>query len=195
MRLSRWRGRALPAAWLFLVCTVAQASDAATDQIEQGRRIYNFRCYFCHGYSGDAATVAAAALQPRPRNFQTTARSALPLPRINQVVRDGIAGTAMRPFAKVLTATEIDAVARFIDSEFLQKRARNTRYHTDENGWPDHQRYRVAYPFVLGDIPLSRAMDTLSADEQRGRRLFVTNCITCHDRGGADGGPVWSRVN
>ena len=32
---------------------------------ERGRAIYNFRCYFCHGYSGDARTLAATYLQSR----------------------------------------------------------------------------------------------------------------------------------
>ncbi len=195
MNIGGLRGLALLAA-ACLLAAGAEVTAPAPDDIETGRRIYNFRCYFCHGYSGDAATVAASVLQPRPRNFQATPRSALPLPRITTVIREGIPGTAMRSFANVLTTAEIDAVARFIDSEFLVRRARNTRYHTDENGWPEHQRYRSAFPFVRGDIPLSRAVATLSADEQRGRQLFVTNCITCHDRGAADGGgPAWSRVN
>ena len=45
---------------------------ANTDHLETGRVLYNFHCYFCHGYSGDAATLAASYLDPRPRNFRAS---------------------------------------------------------------------------------------------------------------------------
>jgi len=48
---------------------VADASAGQADLHELGRKVYNFRCYFCHGYSGDARTVAASQLLPPPRDF------------------------------------------------------------------------------------------------------------------------------
>ena len=45
--------------------------------IEAGRSVYNFRCYFCHGYSGDARTLAAEFLSPPPRDFTDTDPEAL----------------------------------------------------------------------------------------------------------------------
>ena len=46
------------------------------------------------------------------------------------------------------------AVAAFVESEFVQRKAPNTVYHTEANGWPDHQRFRAAFPFVRGEIQL-----------------------------------------
>ena len=43
---------------------LVSATAAASDSHETGRAIYNFRCYFCHGYSGDAQTLAARYLSP-----------------------------------------------------------------------------------------------------------------------------------
>ncbi len=58
------------AALIFLVGWGVMSPPAAKlDTHEQGRAVYNFRCYFCHGYSGDAKTLAATYLQPPPRDF------------------------------------------------------------------------------------------------------------------------------
>ena len=165
----------------------------AADAHEAGRRIYNFRCYFCHGYSGDAKTLAATYLEPPPRDFTRTAPEALPRERIAQAVREGRPGTAMASFANVLDAQAIAAVAAFVEREFVQLRAPNTRYHTADNGWPDHERHAAAFPFARGEIALDAADDTLSAAQRAGRRLFMDTCISCHDRARVeDPGPAWS---
>ncbi len=67
------------------------------DTHERGRQIYNFRCYFCHGYSGDAKTLAATYLNPPPRDF-----TAAPLTheRIALALREGRTGTAMASFRR-----------------------------------------------------------------------------------------------
>ena len=49
-----------------LVACPATAGDSASRH-QQGREIYNYRCYFCHGYSGDAKTLASSYLDPPPR--------------------------------------------------------------------------------------------------------------------------------
>ena len=47
----------------------AAAAVATASEHELGRKVYNFRCYFCHGYSGAAKTLAATYLKPLPRDF------------------------------------------------------------------------------------------------------------------------------
>jgi cytochrome c oxidase cbb3-type subunit 3 len=147
---------------------------------EAGRRIYNFRCYFCHGYSGDARTLAASMLEPAPRDF--TRAPGLDERRVAQALRSGIPGTAMASFADTLSPREIEQVARFVVAEFVVARATNTRYHTPQNGWPRHERYAAAFPFAAGEIPLDRLEASLSDAERAGRRLFMSACISCHDR-------------
>lgn len=160
------------------------------DAHEQGRAVYNYRCYFCHGYSGDAKTLASTYLQPRPRDF-----TAAPLPRarIEQALREGRPGTAMKSFAGILSAAEMVAVAGFVEREFMQARARNTAYHTEANGWPRHERFAAAFPFARGELALDAPPDRLDAAQRRGRALFLTSCISCHDRARVDDeGPAWS---
>jgi cytochrome c oxidase cbb3-type subunit 3 len=157
---------------------------------EQGRRVYNSRCYFCHGYSGDARTLAARFLSPAPRDF--TREPGLDASRVIAAVREGIAGTAMKPFSGTLSEREIERVARFVIAEFVTARAQNTRYHTAENGWPGHERHAAAFPFATGAIALDRPWAELSEAEREGKRLFMGACISCHDRSRvADAGPAW----
>jgi len=150
---------------------------------EPGREVYNFRCYYCHGYSGDARTLAATLLDPPPRDFTALAPAALSREAIIAAVRDGRPGTAMKGFGAVLGAAEIEAVADFVRDEFMVRKARNTRYHTAANGWPDHERYRAAFPFATGEIALDTPGEELAPEQAAGKRLYMGACVSCHDRG------------
>jgi len=163
---------------------LAQAGENGATSPD-GRAIYNFRCYFCHGYSGNAKTVAASFLNPPPADFTRATATELPEARIAATLREGRPGTAMKSFATILSEPEITAVARFVHDEFVVRKAVNTRYHTAENGWPDHERYRIAFPFATGEIPMSQSWESLDVEQAQGRRLFQESCITCHDRGPA----------
>ena len=175
--------RLLARAALLAALCLPMGATAAPDPIAEGRAIYNFRCYFCHGYSGNARTVAASFLNPPPADFTKASQASLPEAAIIATVQTGRPGTAMKSFSSVLTDPEIRAVARFVLDEFVINKAANTHYHTVENGWPDHGRYAIAFPFATGAIPLSQPWETLSAEQVRGKRLFLEACVTCHDRG------------
>jgi cytochrome c oxidase cbb3-type subunit III len=167
----------------------AARPDAAT--LELGRKVYNARCYFCHGYSGDAKTLAARVLNPAPRDF--TRGSELTPQAITDAVAQGRPGTAMQAFRSLLSETETTAVAEFVADEFVRHKARNTAYHVADNGWPEHQRYAAAFPFANGTLALDAPAHALSAEQQRGRALYLSACISCHDRARAnDEGPAWS---
>jgi cytochrome c oxidase cbb3-type subunit III len=166
------------------------ARDPAA-QIEAGRAVYNYRCYFCHGYSGDAKTLAATYLAPPPRDF--TRGAPLEAPAILATVREGRDGTAMKSFRGILDEREMAAVAAFVAREFVRDKAPNTAYHTAENGWSDHGRFAAAFPFATGAIKLDAPVDTLDASQRAGRQLFLSACVSCHDRAHvADEGPAWS---
>jgi cytochrome c oxidase cbb3-type subunit 3 len=162
---------------------MAEPGNAPAARAASGRDIYNYRCYFCHGYSGDARTLAATYLSPPPADFTRLAPGALSRESVIATLHQGKAGTAMRPFSGILNEAEMAAVADFVLDEFVARKAPNTRYHTAENGWPEHQRYRVAFPFAIGEIPLTRAWSELTPEEARGKRLFLSSCVSCHDRG------------
>jgi cytochrome c oxidase cbb3-type subunit 3 len=190
--------RALAAVWLALSILLsflpASADDQEAAHHEVGRAIYNFRCYFCHGYSGDGRTLASTFLLPPPRDF-TDSRSAKPgRDAMIATLRDGRAGTAMKSFARVLSAAEIEAVVDFVRNEFMTHGRTNTRYHTIENGWPNHDIHRAAFPFATGEVALDTPFEELDPELRQGKRLFLDTCISCHDRANVGSeGPVWER--
>lgn len=159
---------------------------------EQGRELYNYRCYYCHGYSGDAKTLAATYMQPQPRDFSATAPSELSRARMIESVTQGRPGTGMTSFTQYLDAQEIELVVDFVRQEFMTDQLVNTRYHTIENGWPDHQRYQAAFPFATGELALDVPAETLGQQQRDGLQLFLNTCISCHDRARVnDEGPIW----
>ena len=80
----------------------------------------------------------------------------------------------------------------FVRLEFMTNKAENTRYHTVENGWPNHEQYSVAFPFALGEIAIDTADESLTDEQQLGKRVFLQSCVTCHDRARVnDEGVIW----
>ncbi|UCH42123.1 MAG: cytochrome c [Gammaproteobacteria bacterium] len=178
------------------VIAVADAGEvpAGNDAHESGRAIYNYRCYFCHGYSGDAKTLTSTYLAPPPRDFTRSDPHMLKREDMIDTVKNGRPGTAMHGFARLLNDREIVQVVDFVRLEFMLEKRPNTRYHTDANGWPEHERYRHAFPFATGSIPLDTPWQALSPSQVRGKQLYLTSCITCHDRARVnDEGAAWSK--
>lgn len=141
-----------------------------------GRAVYDANCYFCHGYRGDAKTVAAETLSPPPLNFWRA--DDLTPARVEKAVRYGRVGTGMQSFASRLTNDEISAVAIYVASGLSGGAA----YHTSANGWTNHEgRYGAAYPFVRGEILIDALPETLNDQQKKGRDLFKSACTTCHN--------------
>lgn len=183
---------------LVLVCALGAVADcriaAAGDDPGLGRRVYNFRCYYCHGYSGDARTLAARYLVPPPLDFTGAKARGLSRSTMIDAVTRGRPGTAMKPFGAVLPPAQIEAVVDFIRTEFVARRGANTRYHTAANGWPHHERYAAAFPFATGQQSADTPDDALDARLRAGKRLFLSSCISCHSHGPTHGNaPVWER--
>jgi cytochrome c oxidase cbb3-type subunit III len=176
---------------LCLALNACQQEPRDPDALALGRKVYNGSCYFCHGYSGDARTVAAQYLQPKPADFTAEAAARLDRDAMLRAVRDGRPGTAMQGFAGRLSPAEIAAVTDFVRDEFVRRKAENTRYHTPENGWPDHERYRAAYPFARGELTLAATPGSLTPEQAAGRQLFLSSCVSCHDGGAKNEAPVW----
>jgi len=119
-------------------------------------------------------------LDPPPRDF--TAARDLTRPDILDAVRNGRPGTAMKGFSALLSPPEMRDVAAYVVEVFVPCGERNTRYHTAANGWPNHRaRYGPALPFATGAIALDAHERSLSARQKRGRALFRSVCISCHE--------------
>lgn len=169
-----------------------QAADKTTERYRQGKAVYNFYCYQCHAYAGDARTLATTFLDPKPRNFTTTDPQQLRRGQMVEAITHGRAGTAMVSFSAVLDSQEIEAAVDFIRTEFMQGKRPALIYHTPENGWENHQRYAAAFPFASGELPLDTPWEELTSSQKKGRHLFMDACISCHDRSRVlNEGTIW----
>lgn len=168
------------------------ANAEPADELEQGKALYDYYCYQCHGYSGDGNTLASTYLDPAPRNFTKSDPSRLTPADMIDAVSHGKPGTGMVSFTRVLKPEEIESVVNYIRQAFMQETPRQALYHSAENGWLNHYRYAAAFPFASGEIPLDTAWDSLSDNQRRGKQLYMNACISCHDRAKVQNeGPVW----
>lgn len=170
--------------------TTRAASATASVDTRDGRALYEYYCYQCHGYAGNGDTLAAQFLQPPPRDFTRLKRGQRTREAMLHSVRHGRPGTGMKSFSRVLDETQRAAVVDYIRANFMDGGKVRTGYHTPANGWPDHPRHAAAFPFATGALTLD-ARD-LSPAQEAGKRLFLSACVTCHEGRMQSPAPVWA---
>jgi len=134
-------------------------------------------------------------MQPAPRSFIDTRLNQLSRQQMIQAVTYGSQGSAMQGFSHLLDTAEIAAVVDFVRDQFMRRQAKNTRYHTVENGWEGHdEKYAAAYPFALGEIALDTPFESLTENQKLGWQLFMQGCVSCHDRAQVlQEGDIWQK--
>jgi mono/diheme cytochrome c family protein len=127
-------------------------------------------CARCHGEKGDGEGVAAANLLPRPRVF-TNAKffNWLPEERAYKAIREGVPGTAMPPFGKILDEADAKALFAFVRKTFIG--AERTQ------------------PAVARQVPEKNPVAYSAESVQRGKDVFAERCYGCHGRLGDGKGP------
>ena len=191
--LKKWRiGKGVIAGSLVLLTTVLFLNTiVAQDLSAAGKKIYDYYCYQCHGYAGNGVTLAANYLDPPPRNFNATSPEELTREQMINTVSRGKPGTAMTAFGKTLSEDEIKSVVAYVRDAFMSGSDRDYRYHTEQNGWPNHERYQAAFPYVFGELSIDHYEKTLSNFERAGKQLFMSACISCHEPTASEGSNHW----
>ena len=78
-------------------------------------------CYTCHGRRGDGRGPRASFIKPPPRNFLgERSRQTLNRPALYRAIFNGINGTVMPAWSRVLDEQQIADVAEFVFQEFIQ---------------------------------------------------------------------------
>ncbi len=145
-----------------------------------GRAVFVRECAACHGDKGDAKTVAAEFLTPRPRDFtkrnfrlRTTESGAMPTSAdVLRTVEKGIPGTAMPSF-EFLSATERRQAAAFAFKM------------AGLLGSPE--------PATISDpgAPPASTPESIA----RGKQVFATlQCAACHGTEGKGDGPSSAKL-
>ncbi|MHB8876709.1 MAG: c-type cytochrome [Myxococcaceae bacterium] len=131
---------------------------------------YALLCARCHGEKGGGDGPIASNLLPRPRAF-TNARffNWLPEERAHRAIRDGVPGTAMPPFGKLLDEAGAQALFAWVRVTFIG--AERTT------------------PVTKRRVPESNPVAFSAASVERGRQAFAARCYGCHGRAGDGRGP------
>ena len=126
-------------------------------------------CARCHGDSGNGKGINAIYLDPAPRDltsveFMTTK----PRQRFIDSIHQGVPGTSMPPWGKVLTDVQIDAVLDYVFATFVREKPRTLQPRNVPGTNPE---------------PMSQA----SIDH--GRAIFMARCTGCHGKKADGKGP------
>ncbi len=101
---------------LLTLLFVAQTAQAEGD-VTKGREVYMANCLTCHGEKFNGKGPAGIYLRPAPRSLATDSFKNGDKPeQIQASVSNGLPGTAMSGFAKILSAEQIRNVTAFIGS-------------------------------------------------------------------------------
>ncbi|GIW54648.1 MAG: hypothetical protein KatS3mg082_1052 [Nitrospiraceae bacterium] len=150
--------------------------QAHEDLLEFGREVYARRCVGCHGAQGDGNGPAARFMDPRPRDFtkgvfkfrSTPGKDSLPTDvDLFSTITHGLWGTAM-PSWQEISDHERRAVIQYIK--------------TFSDRW---KKERVGRPIVIPPEP-----PITTASLEKGKGLFLANCMICHGSGGQGDGPL-----
>jgi cbb3-type cytochrome c oxidase subunit III len=86
----------------------------------KGKRFFEHNCFTCHGIKGNGKGPRSSFINPKPRNFLSIeSRIRLNRPTLFTAVRDGIRGSVMPSWGKVLTDQQIADVAEYVFTAFV----------------------------------------------------------------------------
>ncbi len=104
---------------LGLAMGFAAEAKAKKPNIAEGKKTFQTYCAACHGAAGKGDGAAAAALNPKPRNFTDTALiSKEPKARMHNVIAEGGQKNGLSPmmasWKKTLKPEQIDNVLAYV---------------------------------------------------------------------------------
>lgn len=141
-----------------------RAPMAAAD----GKDIYQGLCQRCHGEKGDGNGPIATYLDPSPRDLTKASFMTSKTPeRLHASIKQGVGGTSMPPWARVLTDAQVQTVYDYVFATFVKQ---------------------AAAPKVR-DVPAANPVPSDAASVARGGQTFLSRCTGCHGRKADGKGP------
>ncbi|OHB41014.1 MAG: hypothetical protein A2Y11_01545 [Planctomycetes bacterium GWC2_39_26] len=154
---------------------VPQKLPETADAIADGKKVYEKRCWYCHGIEGRGDGPASKTMFPKPRNFtrneykvRSTAFGSVPTDEdLFRIITSGIEGTAM-PFWITISETERWQVIYYIKTF-------------------NEQFKKESAPKVISAGSVASTPESV----KRGQELFKeTKCFECHGEDGRGNGPL-----
>lgn len=87
--------------------------------LKRGKQFYMKNCFTCHGVKGDGQGPRAYFINPKPRNFVSSAASTLNRPMLFTAISEGRNGSEMPAWNKVVDEQTIADTAEFVFSTFI----------------------------------------------------------------------------
>lgn len=88
--------------------------------LQRGKTFYLNNCFTCHGVKGDGQGPRAYFINPKPRDFLSSAASTFNRPMLFNAIAEGRNGSEMPAWNKVLNDQQIADVAEFVFRTFIQ---------------------------------------------------------------------------
>lgn len=134
-----------------------------------GQEIYQNLCLRCHGEKGDGHGMIATYLDPYPRDFTNAGfMSSKTDERLTASIKNGVPGTSMPSWAKVLNEQQIKDVLTYINQNFTKE----TRTDIKQRDVPEQN-------------PVAMSPESVT----RGESIYLQRCTGCHGRKADGKGP------
>lgn len=106
--------------------------DKTASRLEEGKKIFETNCVACHGAEGKGDGAAAAALNPRPRDFTDAAyMKSRPKATLIKVITEGGQSVGLSPvmvgWKGTLTEEQIESVTKYVLSYSQVKKAKKAK--------------------------------------------------------------------
>lgn len=153
----------------FQSMTTYLASLKTPPTLTEPKQIYENLCMRCHGDKGDGHGMIATYLDPYPRDFTNAGfMNSKTEERLAGSIKNGVGGTSMPAWGKVLTDDQIQSVLAYINQTFTKEARREIK---------------------LRDVPEQNPVALTSESIARGEQSYLTRCVGCHGRKADGKGP------
>ena len=145
------------------------SSRKTAPTFKNGEEIYKGLCIRCHGEKGDGKGVTYLYLDPAPRDLtKASFMNSKPDERFLKSLKEGVPGTSMPPWERVLSEEQRKEVLAYVFQNFVKE----PRQTLKERKVPETN-------------PVAFSPESVSA----GEHIFLDRCTGCHGRKADGKGP------
>jgi mono/diheme cytochrome c family protein len=141
--------------------------------LQEGKEIYIERCQTCHGCAGNGLGTYGGTLSVTPADYKQEPFRSMPDDQFFWHVSEGLPGTVMPTWKLALTEDQRWKVISYVQRTF----SKPVMHDPNEGDLP------AEYASLTN--PLPNTLDTLD----RGKQIFVRECMVCHGDTGRGDGP------
>ena len=130
---------------------------------------YKTLCLRCHGEKGDGNGPVATYIDPAPRDFTKAGfMNSKPQERFVTSIQEGVPGTSMPPWGKVVKEDQVKAVLTYVLQTYTKEPAR---------------------PLKPRNVPEKDPVAATAGSIAHGEQVFLQRCTGCHGRKADGKGP------